>query len=269
MPVPEIPTANQIRRKILKMAFEAQSVHIPSAFSIVEILRVLHDSIIRYPDNDPKSPSRDYLVLSKGHGVMALYAILEARGWISTQDLKDYFKNGSHLPGLYEASVPGCEANTGSLGQGLGVAAGMALGAKLAGSQQKVVCVAGDGELNEGSSLEALAFVGQQKLSNFALVIDLNGLQAMGETEEIQSHRGLPFVLEGFGFEVRRVDGHSETDLKHHFLDFENGRLSKPIALIASTTKGKGVSFMENANSWHYGRLDKLTFKLALEELAD
>ena len=143
MPGRVLPTANQIRRKVLTMAFEGQSVHIPSAFSIVEILHVLHDEILRYPDNNPNSIDRDYLVLSKGHGVMALYALLEARGWITSDSLATYFKNGSLLPGLYEASIPGCEANTGSLGQGLGVAAGLALGATLSGSQQKVVASQG------------------------------------------------------------------------------------------------------------------------------
>lgn len=267
MPGLLLPTANQIRRKVLTMAFEGQSVHVPSAFSIVEILRVLHDSVLRYPDNDPNSSHRDYLVLSKGHGVMALYALFEARGWITADSLSFYFKNGSLLPGLYEASIPGCEANTGSLGQGLGVAAGLALGAALSGSQQKVVCVAGDGELNEGSSLEALAFAGQRKLSNFALVVDLNGLQAMGRTDDIQSLHGLPLVLEGLGFEVRSVDGHNERELISALSDFKSSKNSKPLALLASTVKGKGVSFMEHRNEWHYGRLDKATYESATSEL--
>lgn len=269
MPGIVLPTANQIRRKVLTMAFEGQSVHIPSAFSIVEILHVLHDSILRYPENDPNSHDRDYLVLSKGHGVMALYALIEARGWIANESLATYFKNGSLLPGLYEASIPGCEANTGSLGQGLGVAAGLALGATLSGSQQKVVCVAGDGELNEGSSFEALAFVGQRNLSNFALVVDLNGLQAMGRTDDIQSLHGLPLVLEGLGFEVKSVDGHSEPEMLSALSDFKTGQNSKPLALLASTVKGKGVSFMEDKNEWHYGRLDRATYDSATAELVD
>jgi transketolase len=269
MPGIVLPTANQIRRKVLQMAFDGQSVHIPSAFSIVEILHVLHDSILSYPDNDPKSEGRDFLVLSKGHGVMALYGLLEGRGWISSDSLSDYFKNGSLLPGLYEASIPGCEANTGSLGQGLGVAAGLALGAQLSNSQQLVVCVAGDGEMNEGSALEALAFVGQRKLSNFALIIDLNGLQAMGKTDDIQSLQGLPLVLEGFGFEVKFVDGHSEPDLDLALADFKSNQNSKPLVLMARTIKGKGVSFMEDRNEWHYGRLDRATFEAATAELVD
>lgn len=269
MPRIVLPTANQIRRKVLTMAFEGQSVHIPSAFSIVEILRVLHNSILRYPGNNPSSIDRDYLVLSKGHGVMALYAVLESRGWIPNDSLVTYFKNGSLLPGLYEASIPGCEANTGSLGQGLGVAAGLALGATLSGSRQKVVCVAGDGELNEGSSIEALAFVGQRNLLNFALVVDLNGLQAMGRTDDIQSLDGLPLVLEGLGFEVKSVDGHSEPEILGSFGDFRSGRNLKPIAVLATTVKGKGVSFMENINEWHYGRLDKATYDSATAELGD
>lgn len=236
-----LPTPNQIRREILTMAFYGQSVHIPSAFSIVEILHVLHDSILEYPKNNPNSSERDYLVLSKGHGIMALYPLLEARGWISKDTLTNYFKNGSSLPGLCEASIPGCEANTGSLGQGVGVAAGLALGISLTGSQQKVICVSGDGELNEGSALEALAFVGQRQLRNFAVIVDLNGLQAMGKTDEIQSLRGLPLVLEGFGLEVKIVDGHCRSQLLQPLLDFKLGKNLKPLAVVAKTVKGRCV----------------------------
>lgn len=264
-----IPTTTALRRSILKMAFKGQSVHVPSAFSIVEILHSLHSYVVEYPNNDPQSFNRDFLVLSKGHGVMALYPILAARGWIPSGALENYFKNGSDLPGLYEARIPGCEANTGSLGQGVGVAAGLALGVTLSKTRQKVVCVSGDGELNEGSALEALAFIGQKKLCNFALVVDLNGLQAMGETEVIQSHQGLRLVLEGFGFEVAEVDGHSSQDLLKPLLNFKQGKNLKPLAIVAKTIKGKGVSFMEGNNEWHYRRLDRQTFDAALAELVE
>jgi transketolase len=123
--------------------------------------------------------------------------------------------------------------------------------------------------MNEGSALEALAFVGQRKLSNFAVIIDLNGLQAMGKTDDIQSLQGLPLVLEGFGFEVKFVDGHSEPDLNLALTDFKSSRNSKPLALMARTIKGKGVSFMEGRNEWHYGRLDRATFEAATAELVD
>ena len=250
------------------MSYEGQSVHVPSAFSIVEIIHVLHDSVLNYPNNDPRSIERDLLVLSKGHGVMALYPLLAARGWIPGDALVNYFRNGSILPGLYEASIPGCEANTGSLGQGLGVAAGLALGASLSQTKQKVVCVSGDGELNEGSAMEALAFVGQRKLCNFALIVDLNGLQAMGKTDDIQSLDGLPLLLEGFGFEVEIVDGHSSSELLKPLMRFKSEQNSRPLAIVAKTIKGKGVSFMENRNEWHYGRLDRPTYDAAIAELA-
>jgi transketolase len=123
--------------------------------------------------------------------------------------------------------------------------------------------------MNEGAALEALSFVGQRKLCNFALVIDLNGLQAMGRTEDIQSLQGLPLVLEGFGFEVKSVDGHSQTGLHQALSDFKESRNSKPLALLARTIKGKGVSFMEDKNEWHYGRLDQTTYEAALAELVD
>lgn len=249
------------------MSFAGQTVHIPSAFSIVEILRSLHADVLRYPENRPDSPDRDYLVLSKGHGVMALYPILSARGWISSQDLETYFKDDSKLPGLYEAAIPGCEANTGSLGQGLGVAVGLGMAARIRGSGQISVCLVGDGELNEGSAYEALSLAGHLALENFMCVVDLNGFQAMGSTDSVISSRGLAGVFQGLGFEVVAVDGHNEDQLGEIFTKFRDSTSNKPLAVIASTTKGKGVSFMENRNEWHYTRLSTETFSAAKREL--
>jgi len=262
-----LPTAEQIRARILQMAFSAQSVHIPSAFSIVEIVRVLHAAILRYPKNEFDHSERDYFVLSKGHGVMALYPILAARRWISERDIESYFEDGSNLPGLYEAGIPGCEANTGSLGQGLGVAAGLALAIKLRDTSQRVYCLVGDGELNEGSTFEALSYIGHSGFQSFTLIVDLNGLQAMGNTKDIVTQAGMALVLEGLGFHVVNVDGHDQAKLESLFMDAKAKRLDKPLAVLAHTLKGKGVSFMEGNNSWHYGRLDASTLALALNEL--
>ncbi len=133
----QIASAKEIRLSVLKMSFLGQTVHVPSAFSLVEILRTLHSEVLNYPANNPLHPERDFLVLSKGHGVMALYAIFLSRGWLSDSDLEHYFQDGSLLPGLAESSVPGIEANTGSLGQGMSVAVGMAFSMKLQGRAQK------------------------------------------------------------------------------------------------------------------------------------
>jgi transketolase len=262
-----IPSASAIRRRILEMSFFGQSVHVPSAFSIVEIVRVLHDKYLRYPENDPNSKSRDFFVLSKGHGVMALYPILESRGWISSDDVKNYFQDGSSLPGLSEAITPGCEVNSGSLGHGLSVAAGLAWAAKLTESDQRVFCLIGDGELNEGSIWEALMFAGFHGLGNFAVIIDQNGFQAMGETSDILAVADLSGALESFGFKVRTVDGHSEQEIEESLHTESQVSSGKPLAVIARTTKGKGVSFIENENRWHYTRLDQSTFLSAIKEL--
>ena len=258
-----IPSAWQIRKRILEMAFFGQSVHIPSAFSIVELVRTLHDKHLSYPDNNPNHPDRDFLVVSKGHGVMSLYPILEARGWIPRSAIDSYFAEASPLPGLYEASIPGCEANTGSLGQGVSVCVGLALSARLRRTQQRAYCIVGDGELNEGPVWEALMYAGHHRLSNFTMIIDKNNLQAMGTTQEVLATSNLESVLSGFGHRVITVDGHSETQINTALENLEDA----PLTIIANTVKGKGVSFMENENSWHYKRLDKSTFDKSIEEI--
>lgn len=258
-----LPSGTEIRRRILEIAYSGQTVHIPSAFSIVELVRALHQAVLTYPENDPEHKDRDFFVLSKGHGVMALYPILEARGWVSQSQLTQYFKNGSSLPGLAEARVPGCEANTGSLGHGIGVAAGFALSAHLKSSGQKTFCLIGDGEMNEGSVFEALSFIGHQELRDFTVILDLNGFQAMGATKKIMSQRNLPGLFEALGFEFTAINGHSEVEIIKALRRIDSGAPEKPHAVIAETVKGKGVAFMESNNAWHYKRLDKETLKSA------
>jgi transketolase len=262
-----IPSSVQIRKRILEMSFAGQSVHVPSAFSIVELVRVLHEKHLRYPSNNPDSVDRDFFVLSKGHGVMALYPILESRGWITKNDINNYFQDGSHLPGLSEASVSGCEVNSGSLGQGLSVAVGFAWSAKLTQSDQRVFCIVGDGEINEGSIWEALMFAGFNKISNLVVIVDDNGYQAMGKTSEVLELADLSSALVAFGFEVQSIDGHSEEAIDSAITSHRESGSLLPLALIAKTIKGKGVSFIENNNKWHYTRLDEKTFNQAMNEL--
>ncbi len=262
-----IPSASKIRRRILEMAFIGQSVHIPSAFSIVELVRTLHLQFLNYPDNSPRHKDRDFFVLSKGHGVMALYPILESRGWVPSSDITSYFGTASNLPGLYEASVPGCEANSGSLGQGVTVAVGLAKSALLQNTAQRVFCLVGDGELNEGSAWEAIMYAGHHKLKNFAIIIDLNEHQAMGATEDIVTMKNLVGLLTNFGFSAVSIDGHNEVQIERVIRNHLDGPEHIPLAVIARTVKGKGVSFMENNNSWHYKRLNPENYSAALLEV--
>ncbi|HEV2972566.1 MAG TPA: thiamine pyrophosphate-dependent enzyme, partial [Pirellulales bacterium] len=205
--------ATRLRRTILDMSFAGSTVHIPCAFSIVEILAVLYRSYLRLDAKDPRAPDRNYLVLSKGHGVMAQYACLHELGWVSDAELKTYFGDGTRLKGLADAHVPGIEATAGSLGHGLSVAVGLAMAAKRRGSRQRVFAIVGDGEANEGAIWEAILFAAHAELNNLVLIIDANGMQAMGSTAEVMNLGSIVEKLTSFGFTAREVDGHDEEAL--------------------------------------------------------
>jgi transketolase len=249
------------------MAFAGSTVHIACAFSIVEILAVLYRNHLRYPDNDPLATQRDYLVLSKGHGVMAQYACLYEKGWLPKSDLENYFSDGSRLKGLSDVHVTGCEVTSGSLGHGLSVGVGMALAAKLSGTPQYCYAVVGDGEMNEGPMWEAMLFAKHRQLDNLIVIVDENGFQAMGKTSEVLHLGDLQQKFSAFGFEAVTIDGHDEAELEETLTKLKNNKDGTPKAIIARTVKGKGVSFMENANFWHYTRLTEETFGLAMAEL--
>jgi transketolase len=249
------------------MAFHGQSVHIACAFSLVEILAVLYRHFVRYDRHNPQSPERDYLVLSKGHGVMALYACMHEIGWLRPEQLDGYFKDGSLLRGLCESDVPGCEVTSGSLGHGLPIATGIALGLKRRGSRQRVYCIVGDGEMNEGPMWESLLFAAHHRLDNLVVIVDANGFQAMGRTEEILSMEPFPEKFAAFGWQVAACDGHNESAL-HDALRALSAGEGRPSALVARTAKGHGVSFMRNDNRWHYTRLTQDLYDRALQELS-
>lgn len=256
-----------LRKTVLQMAFSGSTVHIGCAFSIIEILAVLYRNHLRYPNNDPDAAARDYLVLSKGHGVMAQYACLYEKNWLTKHDIENYFKDGSKLKGLSDAHVVGCEVTSGSLGHGLSVGVGMALAAKLSKSDQYCYAIVGDGEMNEGTMWEALLFATHQALDNLIVIVDENGFQAMGTTTEVLALGNLKDKFSAFGFEAVSVDGHDETALETALTQLKSNKNGKPKAIIARTIKGKGVSFMENQNIWHYTRLTNETFNLAIAEL--
>lgn len=257
----------QLRRAVLQMAYAGSTVHIGCAFSIIEILAVLYRHHLRYPGDVPYAAGRDYLVLSKGHGVMAQYACLHEKGWLPTSDLENYFSDGSKLKGLSDAHVTGCEATSGSLGHGLSVAVGMALAAKLDQTGQMCYSVVGDGELNEGSMWEAILFATHFKLDNLVVIVDKNGFQAMGATDDVIALGNVEEKFRAFGFDAVTIDGHDEAAIDAACAELKAARNGRPKAIVATTVKGKGVSFMENNNMWHYTRLTPETYAAALTEL--
>ena len=249
------------------MAYAGSSVHIACAFSLIEILSVLYDRHLRYPQGEHDHPLRDYLVLSKGHGVMAQYACLLEMGWIRGDELTRYFADGTRLRGLAEADIPGVEVTAGSLGHGLSVGVGLALAAKRRRTEQMCYAIVGDGEANEGSIWEAIMFAAQFKLDNLIIVVDKNDFQAMGRTKDVLSPGDLTRKFEAFGFDAISVDGHDRSALHDAFSALRTRKDERPKAVVAQTVKGRGVSFMEHENLWHYTRLDARTYAAAMAEL--
>lgn len=251
------------------MAFAGATVHIGCAFSIIEIMAVLYRGHLRYPGNDPEAAGRDYLVLSKGHGVMAQYACMRELGWLNDEAIQGYFSDGSVLKGLSDSRVPGLEVTSGSLGHGFSVGVGLALAAKRRNSGQKIFVVAGDGELNEGAVWEGALFAAHHGLNNFMMIVDENRFQAMGRTSEVLALDPLARKFEAFGFETLMVDGHDEHALNVAITALKHSGSTAPKAIIARTVKGKGVPFMEDDNRWHYTRLTADTYQQALACLAE
>ena len=256
-----------LRRLVVDMASAGNAVHLGCAFSITEIIASLYGKQMRYAPETPDDPLRDYLVLSKGHGVMAQYAALYQLGWLNRADIDNYFHDGSRLKGLSDAHVPGCEVTAGSLGHGLSVGVGLALAAKRKGTGQRCFAIVGDGEINEGPIWEAMLFAAHAKLSNLMVIVDANGFQAMGPTDDIMNLGNIKAKFAAFDFDVENVDGHDMAALEATMtalLAKDNGR---PKAIVAKTVKGKGVSYMENVNAWHYLRLNDDLRRQAIEEI--
>ena len=255
---------SDLRKTVLDMAYSGSTVHIGCAFSIIELLAVLYRNHLRYPGNDPLAADRDYLVLSKGHGVMAQYACMREMGWLQDEAFSGYFSDGSVLKGLSDSRVPGLEVTSGSLGHGFSVGVGMAMGAKIRGTNQKTYALVGDGEINEGPIWEGALFAAHHKLKNFMVIVDENGFQAMGRTQDVLNLGSIQSKFESFGFEATTIDGHEEAAIDSAILRLRASESNAPKAVIAKTVKGKGVPFMENNNIWHYTRLDEESYKQAL-----
>jgi transketolase len=256
-----------LRKTVLDMAYAGATVHIGCAFSIMELVAVLYRKYLRYPGNAPRAADRDYLVLSKGHGVMAQYACMHAKGWLPDAAISGYFSEGSELKGLSDSRVAGLEVTSGSLGHGFSVGVGLALAARLRKSEQKTYAIVGDGELNEGPIWEGALFAAHHQLDNFMVVVDENGFQAMGGTDEVLRLGSIKGKFESFGFEALEVDGHDEAAIDAAIAQLWASKTGLPKALVAKTVKGRGVSFMENNNAWHYTRLNPDTYARAVDEV--
>lgn len=251
------------------MAKNGNSVHIGCAFSLIEIFAVLYEKFVTIDPDDLNNSERDLVCLSKGHGVMAAYSCLFELGLLEEVHLRNYFSDGSLLKGLSDSHIPGIEVSGGSLGHGITVASGYALAISFKKQDRKVICIVGDGEMNEGSVWESLLFVAHWKLKNFILIIDANQFQAMGRSSDVLNCESFKDKLDAFNFETWECDGHSREELSQVLNFAYSSQNSKPKAVIARTIKGKGVSFMENNNIWHYTRLDETTYNKSIAELRE
>lgn len=262
--------AKWVRRRMLEMIVAARKGHIGGALSCADILVALYyGGILRFDPGNTKWDERDRFILSKGHSSMALYAILADLGFISPSELNTFCQKGSCLGGHPDRNIPGIEADTGSLGHGLGIAAGMALAARLDNKKHMTVALLGDGECQEGSVWEAAMFAAHHQLSNLVAVVDFN---RQGVTDFIEDSVSLePFAdkWRAFHWDVREIDGHSFEELLGAFADFHSRGSQKPLVVIANTIKGKGISFMERKLAWHHGvpageELEKARRELAI-----
>lgn len=245
--------AKWTRKKILEVAVGAGSGHIAPSFSCVEILIVLYyGGILNFDANDPCWPQRDRFILSKGHATLALYVTLANQKFFPLSDLGGFGRRGSYLGCHPENSISGIEVCTGSLGHGLPIAAGLALGAKLDKIKYLNIVLMGDGECHEGSVWEAAMFAAHHRLDNLIAIIDHNGLSATGVLKNYLEVDPLKEKWKAFGWEVIVVDGHSLAELLAILKTISSRRSARPLAIIALTIKGKGVSFMENNPIWHY-----------------
>ena len=259
--------ANDVRIDIINEVYSAKSGHPGGALSIADILTVLYFNQMNVNPEMPQSNLRDRLVLSKGHASAALYAVLAERGFINKEDLKTFRKLGSNLQGHPDMEkVPGVDMSTGSLGQGLSIANGMAIASKMDNLGCRVYCILGDGEIEEGQIWEAAMTSNKYELDNLCVIVDNNNLQIDGTIEEVKGLEHIEEKFESFGFNVITVNGNKIADLIQAF-DKAKTTKGKPTAIVAITTKGKGVSFMENQASWHGKAPNEEQYKQAMEEL--
>ena len=256
----------QYRIKTLKLIKKANTGHTGGDLSSTDILNVLYNHVLNISASNFQDPDRDRFIMSKGHSVEVLYTVLADRGFFSESDLESAGRYQSNFVGHPTRKIPGIEQNTGALGHGLPIATGIAIAGKKDHAAYKVYTLLGDGEMAEGSNWEALMLAAHYKLDNLVAIVDRNRLQITGGTEEVCALEPLQEKLESFGWAVKSIDGHSISELMCTLqsVPFQH---AKPSFVIANTTKGKGVSFMENNKKWHHGAPSDDQFETAIAEL--
>ena len=259
-----LPVQRQMRRIILQQSKRAGVGHIGSALSVADILAALYTEVLHVPS--PEDPDRDRFVLSKGHSALALYAALHLRGWLSAEQLDTFCGDGTALGVHPEHALRGVDFATGSLGHGLTMGAGAALAARMQGSRRRAFVLLSDAECNEGSVWEAVMFAAHHRLANLIAIVDLNGQQAFGYTPDVLDLSPMAERWRAFGWDVHEVDGHDVPGLAATVAGFDttNGR---PHVLIANTTFGRGVSYMERQIKWHYWTMSDPEYQQALQEV--
>lgn len=258
--------AGDIRKKALEMVYRGKSSHLGGAFSMADILAVLYNDILNIDPRNPKDPSRDRFVLSKGHACSGLYAALGLKGFFPVEELATYAQNGSRLLSHSSHHIPGVEISAGSLGHGLPIATGLAIAAKAKGASWTTYCLVSDGELNEGSNWEALALAPQLLLDNLIVIVDYNKIQSLGFVKDVIELEPLKSKFEAFRWRVSEIDGHHYTEIYDALKACEK-RDGIPTVIIAHTLKGKGVDFMENKLLWHYKTPSEEEYNNALKEI--
>lgn len=260
-------TACKVRMGVIEGVFNAKSGHPGGSLSISDLLTYLYFAKLNIDTKNPKMPDRDRVVLSKGHCAPALYSVLAQRGFFAEDELKKLRHIGAMLQGHPDMKgTPGVDMSTGSLGQGISAACGMALGGKLSSAPYKVYAILGDGEIEEGQVWEAAMFAAHNKLDNLVAIVDNNGLQIDGKITDVCSPMPITDKFEAFGWYVITMNAHDFDDIERAFDEAEkiNG---KPVAIIQTSTKGKGVSFMENQVGWHGSAPNAEQYQQAMDEL--
>jgi transketolase len=258
--------ATRIRAHCLRMTHRGKSGHVGSMLSMAELVAVLYTRILNVDPKNPCKPDRDRFVLSKGHAGGAVYAVLSELGFFPMEWLLGYYRDEGRLMGHISHHVPGVEFSTGSLGHGLSVTCGMALAARGAGKKHRYFCLMSDGDCNAGSTWEAIFFAAQHHFDHLTVIVDYNKVQALGHSRDVLNLEPLGDKIRACGWAYREVDGHDpqQIDCALRTLPFEAG---KPSWLTAHTIKGKGVSFMEDTVSCHYGSVNDEQLAQALQEI--
>ena len=259
--------AKQIRKGIIDAVYYGKSGHPGGSLSIADILTVLYFNELNIDEKNPKWEDRDRLVLSKGHCSPALYSCLANRGFFDVEKLKNFRKIDSNLQGHPDMNkIPGVDMTSGSLGQGLSVANGMAIAGKINKKNYRVYCILGDGEIEEGQIWEAAMTSNKYKLDNLCVIVDNNNLQIDGTIEEVMSSYPIDEKFRSFGFEIIKINGHDIDEILKAFEVAKNIK-GKPVCIIAKTIKGKGISYMENQVGWHGKAPNDEQYDIAIKEL--